>query len=71
MENKFDKFKRVAEYRTNKILHMLDLLGNCSNKNVYNYTDEQVKKIFSAIETQLVISKNKFKGETAKSEFKL
>ena len=41
MENKRDKFTRIAENRTNKIIHMVELLGNCSNKRVYDYTDEQ------------------------------
>lgn len=30
-ESKRDKFVRLAEARTNKIIDMLQLLGNCSN----------------------------------------
>ena len=30
-ESKREKFVRIAEARTNKILNMVDLLGNCSN----------------------------------------
>ena len=30
-ETKREKFVRIAEARTNKILNMIQLLGNCSN----------------------------------------
>lgn len=71
MENKRDKFTRIAENRTNKILHMIDLLGNCANKRVYDYSEEDVKKIFGAIERQLNTTKSKFKSNSQKSKFKL
>lgn len=71
MENKRDKFTRIAENRTNKILHMIDLLGNCANKRVYDYSEEDVKKIFSAIDKQLSTTKGKFKTNNQKAKFKL
>lgn len=58
-----DKFKRVASARTQKIIDMIELLGNCSNQYVYEYSDEEVNKIFSAIETELKIAKDKYKGK--------
>ena len=54
------RFKKIAENRTNNIISTLRLLGNCSNKNNYSYTDAQVKKIFSAIENELRLTKSKF-----------
>ena len=36
MENKRDRFKRVAVTRTNKIITLIRLLGNCANKNNYD-----------------------------------
>ena len=48
-ESKRDKFVRLAEARTNKIIEMLKLLGNCSSKTNYEYTEEDVKKIFAEI----------------------
>ena len=65
-ETKRDKFVRLAEARTNKIIDMIQLLGNCSNKAVYDYSKEDVKKIFSAIEEELKIAKSKF--DTTDSE---
>ena len=70
--NKKANFKRIAEARTNKILDMLRLLGNCSSKSNYEYTDEDVKKIFNAIEKEVKNAKNKFLGIESKEErFKL
>lgn len=71
MESKKERFKRIVENRTNKIISMIDLLGNCSNKNNYEYTDEDVKNIFNAIESSLKISKMKFNEKQKKGKFKL
>ena len=62
--NKQQNFKRIAENRTNKIIDMIDLLGNLSNKSNYDYTDADVDKIFKAIETSLRNSKSKFSTTT-------
>ena len=61
-ESKRERFIRIAEARTNKILDMLKLLGNCSVKSNYEYSDEDVKKIFNALERELKNAKNKFLG---------
>ena len=69
---KKERFERIAEQRTNKIIKTLDLLGNCSNKNNYEYTDEQVRRIFNAIERELKITKNKFtEHKDRKKKFKV
>lgn len=63
MENdkiKSERFIKIAEKRTNNILSTLRLLGNCSNTNNYKYTEEQVKRMFNAIEAELKITKAKF-----------
>lgn len=70
-KEKIERFKRVAEGRTNKIIDQLRLLGNCANKSNYDYTDEDVKKIFSAIETELKVTKQKYKSKTNNKKFEL
>ena len=62
-ETKRDKFVRLAEARTNKIIDMLQLLGNCSNSNVYDYTQQDVDKIFNAIDAEVKEAKKKFERE--------
>ena len=59
-ESKSERFVRIAEKRTNKIIDMIQLLGNCSNRATYDYTRDDVKKIFGAIESELKIAKAKF-----------
>ena len=72
MESKKDKFVRIAEARTNKIIDMIRLLVNCSNKASYEYSKEDVRKIFTAIENELKAAKAKFDSSSDDSiKFKL
>ena len=67
-ETKRDKFVRLAENRTNKILDMLQLLGNLSNPGTYEYTQNDVEKIFTAIENATKDAKKRYsKVETKAS----
>jgi len=72
MTKKRDRFVRIAEARTNKLLAMLRLLGNCSDRNNYEYTEDDVKQIFAILEKELKNSRNRFMGIDTKEEvFKL
>jgi hypothetical protein len=71
-ETKREKFIRLAEARTNKILEMMKLLGNCSSKASYDYTEKDIKKIFAALEKELKNTKNRFLGiESGEEKFSL
>lgn len=63
-ESKHEKFVRLAEARTNKIIDTLQLLGNCSNKAFYEYSKDEVDQIFQAIEIELKDAKRKFNPST-------
>lgn len=69
-DNKRERFKRLAAQRTNSVLKRLKVLGNCSNRSAYNYTEEEIGKIFSEIERQVRGIKAKFHFPKNK-EFKL
>lgn len=69
-ETKRDKFVRLAEARTNKIIDMLQLLGNCSNTSVYDYTQQDIDKIFSAIENEVRETKKKFNRVESKKNIR-
>ena len=72
METKNDRFVRIAEARTNKIIDMIRLLGNCSNKATYDYSKEDVRKIFTTIENELKTARAKFGSSSEDSvKFKL
>ena len=59
-ESKRERFVRLAEARTNKIIDMIQLLGNCANANTYEYTQQDVDQIFSAVEAELREAKKKY-----------
>lgn len=71
MESKREKFVRLAETRTNKIIDMIRLLGNCANKANYDYSEADVQKIFSAIEKEIKTAKTKFSINEVEDKFKL
>ena len=57
-ETKRDKFVRIAEARTNKIINMIQLLGNC--QSLYEYSQKDVNKIFNAIQAELDEAKKRY-----------
>ncbi|HET6516538.1 MAG TPA: hypothetical protein VFG09_15400 [Thermodesulfovibrionales bacterium] len=61
-ETRHDRFKRLAAKRTNDILDKIRILGNCSNKSSYEYTEDEVNRIFSEIDRQLKMMKAEFLG---------
>jgi len=71
MNEKEERFIRIAENRTNKVINMIRLLGNCANRNNYQYTNEQVDRIFKAIEKELDIAKKKYAINQNSGKFSL
>jgi len=69
-ENKREIFLRLATQRTKEVLSRLRILGNCANRQVYEYNETDVDKIFSAVDKQLKDVKAKFHFPK-KEEFKL
>lgn len=65
-EARRDRFKRIAEKRTNRLLNDIRLLGNTGNKTLYQYEQTDVDKIFATIEKKLTETRAKFK--TAKKD---
>ena len=56
-EDKRKKFTRLANNRVNVVLDKLRLIGNLSDKRYYEYSDEDVKKIFSSIQSEISSAK--------------
>jgi len=69
-ENKREKFLRLATQRTKEVLSRLRILGNCANRSVYDYNEDDIDKIFSAIKDQIKNTEAKFHFPKHK-EFKL
>lgn len=71
MESKRDRFKRLATIRTNAVLYRLKVLGNCTNRQLYEYEEQDVEKIFSEIEKKVKEAKARFHFNKKQNKFKL
>ena len=69
-ESKHDAFRRLVAQRTNAVIERIRILGNCANPQLYEYDQEDVKKVFRAIEGELRAVKGRFKG-SKQAEFTL
>jgi len=71
-ESKAELFIRLAKPRTQKVLKAMKILGNCSNRNNYEYTESQVDSISNAIENAVIDLLQKFKTKDSEiDEFEL
>jgi len=70
-ESRTERFKRLATARTNAVLEKLRVLGNCSNASTYEYSAQEVEKIFFAIDKELKKTRAKFEANTEKRTFRL
>jgi hypothetical protein len=62
---KADRFGRLAERRVTEALRKLRLIGNLANRHNYAYSDEQVKQVLEALESELRHVKARFRQETS------
>lgn len=56
-----EKFVRLAEARTNNVLKSLASLSNLSNRSNYEYSETDVKKIFSVIQKTIRVTQGDFR----------
>ncbi len=66
VKTKRQRFEEVAGRRVEFILNKLDHLSKCSNRNNYEYSEEDVSKMFSAIKDGLKITEIKFQDQLRK-----
>lgn len=65
---KRERFKKVAGNRVQRLLDTFALLSNCSNRNNYEYTEEDVKLMFTELEKALRQSQEMFKLHRKKED---
>lgn len=70
-ENKRERFKKLATYRTNEVLKKIKILSNCANRSAYEYTEDEIAKIFNEIDKTTKEAKSKFHFSKNYKEFKL
>lgn len=59
-ESKSELFIRLATKRVSSVLKTLRILGNCSNRSNYEYTNEQLESMFNTIHLALNNTEAKF-----------
>lgn len=69
-ETKETRFKRIVEKRVQRVIDSLRSLSQCSNKRMYNWNNEQLKKIWSAVDSAVKSCKESFE-KAEPEEFKL
>lgn len=65
---KRQRFEKVASNRVQRILDTLTLLQNCSNRNNYEYGENDVERMFSEISKKLKETKSAYINELTKAE---
>ncbi len=71
MESKRDKFVRLAEKRMDNILKGIELMGNLSNTNNYEYTQEDLNKIIRTLKTAVSDLEHTYNATSGIKKFKL
>ena len=64
---KRERFEKVAGNRVQRILDTLQLLKNCSNRNNYEYSENDVEQMFSEISKALRESRAAYSNELHKT----
>ena len=64
---KRQRFEKVAGNRVQKVLDTLQLLKNCSNRNNYEYTEQDVEQMFSEISKALKDARATYTDELSKT----
>ncbi len=67
-ESKNQRFLRLGKSRVMSILKAMRILGNCSNRSNYEYSQEQVDSMYATIQQTLDNTYNKFTPSKAEQE---
>jgi hypothetical protein len=72
-QGKRDKFRKLAESRTNNALIAIGRIGNLSNRQLYEFEEVEVRKIIKALKEAVGEVENRFASPRGKAEsrFKL
>lgn len=65
--DKKQKFRVIAEKRTNKALDAIKRIGNLSNKQIYEFEDAEIKKIMRALREAVSLTESRFSSLKNKS----
>jgi hypothetical protein len=63
-----EKFVYLANKRVNNAIKAIKLIGNLSNRSNYHYTQDDVKKIFSALRREIRMARDRFTEDSVKDD---
>ena len=66
-EDKHQKFRELAESRTNKAIEAISRIGNLSNRQIYEFEDHEVRKIIRALKDAVLKVEGRFQSPRGKS----
>lgn len=64
------RFRKLAESRTNKALNAISRVGNMSNRSMYEWEDEEARKILKALKNAVIEAETRFSAPKAKAPAK-
>lgn len=67
---KREKFRDLAEKRTNRALDAISKIGNLSNRQLYEWEDGEVRKVIKALKEAVSEVENRFASPKGKSDAK-
>jgi hypothetical protein len=67
---KREKFRYLAEKRTNRALEAIARISNLSNRQIYEFEEAEVRKIIKALKDAVTEVENRFASPKGKAEAK-
>lgn len=64
LETKRDRFERLAERRVTEAIKKLRLIGNLANRHNYDYTEDHVRQVLDALESEMRHLRSRFRDES-------
>jgi hypothetical protein len=60
--DKHQKFRELAESRTNKAIEAILRIGNLSNRQIYQFDDHEVRKVIRALKDAITMVEGRFQS---------
>jgi hypothetical protein len=64
--NKHQRFRALAESRTNKAIEAIMRIGNLSNRQIYDFEEQEVRKIMRALKEAVSLVESRFESPRGK-----
>jgi hypothetical protein len=64
---KRERFRELAEARTNKAIEAILRIGNLSNRQIYNFEDAEVRKVIRALKDAVASVEARFESPRGKA----